>query len=143
MRAEIIPWIADFLTSRRQRVQYQSATSTWETLTCGIPQGTKFGPITFIGMNDSAAHTFKYADDLSLAEVRPANQPRQIEKDVQDLDDWANSHYLKLNPSKCKVMQVCFMRDPRDPPVLKIAGNELEVVTKTKLLGLTVQSNLS
>ena len=56
------------------------------------PTGTKFGPITFIGMIDSAAsdsrtHTFKYVDDLSLAEVRPANQPSQIEKDVQDLDD--------------------------------------------------------
>ena len=148
VRAEIIPWIADFLTSRRQRVQYQSATSAWETLTCGVPQGTKFGPITFIGMigsaaSDSKTHTFKYVDDLSLAEVRPANQPSQIEKDVQDLDAWADSHYLKLNPSKCKVMQVCFMRDPPDPPVLKIAGKELEVVTETKLLGLTVQSNLS
>ena len=77
VRAEIIPWIAYFLTSRRQRVQYQSETSAWETLTCGVPQGTKFGPITFIGMIDSAAsdsktHTFKYVDDLSLAEVRPA-----------------------------------------------------------------------
>ena len=65
VRAEIIPRIADFLTSRRQRVQYQSATSAWETLTCGVPQGTKFGPITFSGMIDSAApdsktHTFKY-----------------------------------------------------------------------------------
>ena len=38
---------------------------------------------------------------------------------------------------------MCFMRDPHDPPVLKIAGKELEVVTETKLLGLTVQSNLS
>ena len=82
-------------------------------------------------------------DDLSLAQVRPTNQPSQIEKDVQDHDDWANRRYLKLNPSKCKVMQVCFMRDPPDPPVLKIAGKELEVVTETKLLGFTVQSNLS
>ena len=37
VKAEIIPWIADFLTSRCQRVQYQSATSAWETLTCGVP----------------------------------------------------------------------------------------------------------
>ena len=35
------------------------------------------------------------------------------------------------------------MRDPPDPPVLKIAGKELEVVTETKLFGLTFQSNLS
>ena len=62
----------------------------------GVPQSTKFGPITFIGMTDSAAddaktHTFKYVDDLSLGEVRPAKQPSQIEKDVQDLDVWAIS----------------------------------------------------
>lgn len=147
VRSEIIPWISDFLTSRRQRVQYHSATSEWETLSCGVPQGTKFGPITFIAMIDNAAadaktHTFKYVDDLSLAEVRHANQPSQIERDVQDLDAWADGHYLKLNPSKCKVMQVSFMRDPPSPPVLKIADKELEVVTETKLLGLTVQSNL-
>ena len=54
-------------------------------------QGTH-DPITFIGMIDSAAaadaktHAFKYVDDLSLGEVRPAKQPRQIEKDVQDFD---------------------------------------------------------
>ena len=151
MRDEIIPWIADFLTSHRQRVQYQSATSAWETLSCGVPQGTKFGPITFIGIIDSAAsdsktHTFKYVDDLSLAEVRPTNQPSQIDKDVQDRDNWANSHYLKLNPSKCKFMQVCvmsFYERPSRSPSSKIAGKELEVVTETKLLGLTVQSNLS
>ena len=39
-------------------------------------------------------------------------------------------------------MQVCFTREPPDPPSLQIAGIELEVVSETKLLGLTVQSNL-
>ena len=48
--------------------------------------------------------TFKYIDDLSLGEVRPAKQTSQIEKNVQDLDVWADSHFLKLNPCKCKVM---------------------------------------
>ena len=39
-------------------------------------------------------------------------------------------------------MQVCFTRDPPYPPVLKIDGREPEVVTETKIVGLTVQSNL-
>ncbi len=148
MRTEIIPWIADFLTSRRQRVKYQSAISQWQTLTCGVPQGTKFGPITFIGMINSAAvgaktHSFKYVDDLSFAEVCQATQPTNIEMDVRDLDDWSNQHFLKLNPSKCKVMQICFKLDPPSAPVLRIGGKELDVVTETKLLGLSVQSNLS
>ena len=50
---------------------------------------------------DAKTNTFKYADDLSLGEVRPAKQSSQIEKDVQVLDVWADIHFLKLNPSKC------------------------------------------
>ena len=68
--------------------------------------------------------------------------PTHIDSDVQDLDDWANDNYLKLNPSKCKVMQVCFKKHPPSVPDLAIDGKELELVTETKNLGLTVQSNL-
>ena len=143
MRSEIIPWIADFLTSRRQRVQYRSALSNWELLTCVVPQGTKFGPIIFIALiNDAAEKSitqrFKYVDDLSLAEVRQAHRPSEIDLDVRDLDAWANCNHLKLNPSKCKVMQICFKREPPSPPDLYIAGKKLEVVNETKLLGLIV-----
>ena len=147
VRSEIIPWIADFLTSRRQRVQYRSALSNWELLTCGVPQGTKFGPIIFIALINDAAEksvtqSFKYVDDLSLAEVRQAHRSSQIDLDIQDLDAWANCNHLKLNPSKCKVMQICFKRESPSPPDLYIAGKKLEVVNKTKLLGLIVQSDL-
>ena len=90
VRNEIVPWIADFLTSRRQRVQYQSAISKWITLSCGVPQGTKFGPITFIGVIDTASDnastsSFKYVDDLSLGEIRHVNEQSFIQNDVQDL----------------------------------------------------------
>ncbi|XP_072042942.1 uncharacterized protein [Amphiura filiformis] len=147
VRSELLPWIINFLTARRQRVQYHSALSEWETLSCGVPQGTKLGPITFLGVINNASEesltkSFKYVDDLTLGEVRPAKQVSQIGPDVQDLDAWAKDNHLKLNPSKCKVMQVCFMREPPAPPSLRIAGIELEVVSETKLLGLTVQSNL-
>ncbi len=143
-----MPWIADFLTSRHQRVKYQSVISQWQTLTCGVPQGIKFDPITFTGMINSAAvdaktHSFKYVDDLSFAEVHQATQPAKIEMDVQDFDDWSNRHFLRLNPSKCKVMQICFNLDPPPAPVLKIGGKKLDVTLETKLLGLSFQSNLS
>ena len=59
-----------------------------EVLSCGVPQGTKFGPIVFIALiNDafenSITHSFKYVNDLSLAEVRPApNHHSNIDADV-------------------------------------------------------------
>ena len=95
VKSEIIPWIADFLASQRQRVQYRSVLSEWEVLSCGVPRGTKFGPIIFIALINDASetvitHSFKYVDDLSLAEVRPANHHSDIDADLQDLNAWAN-----------------------------------------------------
>ncbi|XP_072023126.1 uncharacterized protein [Amphiura filiformis] len=80
---------------------------------------------------------------MSLAKIRTTIQPIKIDMDVRDLDDWANSHYLKLNPSKFKAIQICFKRCPPSLPVVKIGGKELEVVIETKILGLSIQSNLS
>ena len=73
-RSDLISWIVDFLTARRQRVKYHSALSAWETLTCGVPQGTKFGPVGFLcTINDagdsSNSHYCKYVDDLSFGET--------------------------------------------------------------------------
>ena len=53
-------------------------------------------------------------------------------------DEWNVNKQL----TKCKVMQVCFKRNPPCPPDMKIADKGLELVTETKLLGLTVQSDL-
>ena len=85
----------------------------------------------------------RYVDDLSLAEVRQAHRPSQIDLDVRDLDAWTNCNHLKLNPSKCKViMQICFKREPPSPSELYIAGKKLEVVNEAKPLSLIVQSDL-
>ena len=83
VRCELLPWITNFLTSRRQRVQYHSALSQWETLSCGVPEGTKLGPIIFMAVinnasEESLAKSFKYVDDISLVEVRPAHQPSRL-----------------------------------------------------------------
>ena len=69
-----------------------------KTLSCGVPQVTKLGPITFIpvinsAFEDSTSKSFKYVDHLSLGEVRLANQHSQIGQDVHDLDAWAKCNY--------------------------------------------------
>ena len=147
VRSDLIPWISDFLTNRRQRVKYRNALSSWETVTCGVPQGTKLGPVCFLGtINDASlnsnSHHWKYVDDLSLGETRVSHEPAQIGNDVTELVDWAEENHLHLNPKKCKQMQFCFMRDPPDYPVISINDSPLEVVDVTKILGVWVQNDL-
>ena len=64
VRPELLPWpwISDFLSNRQQRVRLGKTTSQWSTITFGVPQGTKVGPVVFLAMvNDVAsAAPFKW-----------------------------------------------------------------------------------
>jgi len=69
VRSKILPWVADFLSHRQQCLRYNNTTSEWSAITCGVPQGTKVGPVVFLAMvNDVATNTpsrWKYVDDIT------------------------------------------------------------------------------
>ncbi|MPC48818.1 hypothetical protein E2C01_042601 [Portunus trituberculatus] len=64
-------WLADFLTGRLQVVCFQKHTSSYQQLTCGVPQGSKMGSLGFlILINDALTNTlhhWKYVDDCMTA----------------------------------------------------------------------------
>ena len=54
IRRAIVPWLCDFLSNRMQCVRYNAALSDFTTLSAGLPQGTKLGPIGFqVIINDT------------------------------------------------------------------------------------------
>ncbi|KAI8500548.1 hypothetical protein Bbelb_221140 [Branchiostoma belcheri] len=147
VRPELVPWIASFHTDRSQKTRYQGTLSQVKHLTCGLAQGTKLGPIVFIAHVNSitdnlTAKSWAFVDDLNLIETRLAAHPPTLQGDLDNLSTWTETNRMKLNPGKCKAMQVCFVRIPPPPPVLTIGGHELEVVSIAKCLGVTFQSDL-
>ena len=75
VRPELLPWISDFLSNRQLCVRLGKTTSQWSAITCGVPQGTKVGPVVFLAMvNDvasAAPFKWKYVDDITVGESRP------------------------------------------------------------------------
>ena len=122
VNSAIIPTICSFLSARSQTVRYNGVESTPLHLTCGVPQGTKLGPIIFLAMvNDAALVTelrWKYVDDLSFVEIVPKSQQSSMQEHVDSLSQWCDDNSMTPKPEKCKLMQISFLRNGPPPPVL-------------------------
>ena len=140
IRRSIIPIVCSFLTERSQNTKLGCHFSSTQEISCGVPQGTKLGPILFLVLiNDASAGScrqWKYihVDDLSLGEV-----------------------VVNLLPCKNNLMNYQFgvrkmMFSPnlqnailwRNTPefCISLDAVALNCVTSMKLLGVTVQNNL-
>ena len=110
----LLRWVAAFLEGRTQFISLMDATSTARVLNGGIPQGTKLGPLLFaIMVNDlvsSWVPRAKYVDDLTVLEVVPRNSPSMLNFIVNEIESYAISNNMRLNPLKCKELSVDFLR---------------------------------
>ena len=71
MGVNIVTWIQNWLTDRRQRVSVEGETSAWTAVHSGVPQGSVLGPLLFlVYINDLedgvASNILKFADDTKI-----------------------------------------------------------------------------
>ncbi|KAK3572187.1 hypothetical protein QTP86_024858 [Hemibagrus guttatus] len=113
-------WILDFLTGRPQSVRIGNSFSSTTTLSIGAPQGCVLSPLLFtLLIHDCAAmhssnHIVKFADDTTVPGV-----------------------------DNTKEMVVDFRRAQSDHSPLFIDGSPVEIVKRTKFLGVHLAENLT
>ena len=147
----VINWIISFLTGRSQRVALGNhCFSEWGRVPSGVPQGTKLGPWLFLIMiNDLIVSEpfsiWKYVDDSTVSETVLKGAQSNIQLAADEVNLWSKSNLFQLNCEKTKELVITYGRSkPEDlfPPI-SIEEEPIGVVTKTYLLGVTINSKLS
>ena len=144
-------WFRNYLSDRTQFVSYKGNNSGFQNVTCGVPQGSVFGPLLFILYTNDLPNVLKhskcilFADDTTICQTsHNITYLREcIEYDMECLSDWFRANKLSLNVQK---KESCF-----SPPSttqsnmisIKIGTENIQRVSHAKFLGIIIDETLN
>ena len=112
-RGNLLKWLNDYLSNRKQRVIIDSVASDWKPVTSGVPQGSILGPLMFLlFINDmplvtSSCTTALFADDAKcFKEIKSVNDCIKLQNDLTNLYKWSKDWGMSFNLNKCKILSI-------------------------------------
>ena len=108
----ILDWISSFLKGRKQRVVIKGTASSWVDVLSGVPQGNVLGSILFLIyinniIDNLKCNAYLFADDMKLfTDVKNNSDALKLQNDFNLVVKWTDRWLLKLNISKCKVLNI-------------------------------------
>ena len=142
----LVHWITSFISDRSLATRARGQVSTELPLHCGVPQGTVLGPLLFIIMVNESWHPscriYKYVDDTTIAVAYKPGDIPPIQEILQHINQWTKDNNMKINPSKCAVLNYKFNDLPCTLPPLTIDDTQLEVQHSVTLLGTKLTDDL-
>ena len=145
---KVLSWIGDFLRDRKQRVKVRGAVSDLGPVTSGVPQGSVLGPLLFlIYINDLPGGISSimnmFADDGKLLKkIVNLDSCKELQDDLNKLQEWSNKWLMNFNTSKCKVMHMGKSKF-RPKYEYTLNGKILQVSDKERDLGVNITPDLS
>ena len=152
-----LAWFRSYLCNRKQFCRVNGVSSKTEGIDVGVPQGSCLGPLLFlIYINDlpqavQNSTVSMCADDTSLgyqsSDIDQLNEA--INNDLRQLDIWLQGNKLSINVAKTNSMLVStkqkhnILNSRNDDLHLKIRDNDLEIIQKTKYLGVQIDNSLN
>ena len=145
---EVVAWIKDFFTNRRQQVTFQSSISEWRSIPSGVPQGSVLGPLLFCAVVSSLQPVYqnsrvvKYADDINLMHFVYDSHEDNLQKELQNIYTWSNEIGLPLTASKSAVMDIVTKSCLSLCPLTDDSGTAFPTANRLKILGVVFENNL-
>lgn len=144
----IVPWVAQYLSGREQRVKVDERASSWSPVTAGVIQGSVLGPTLFLlfiaDINehiDDIVELIKYADDILVYNIIKDLSEDKVQQAVDAIADWAKNNKMKLNESKTQHMLI---NQPYQTPVnILLNGKQLIETSEYKYLGIKLNNKMS
>ena len=151
-----LSWFKNYLTDRKQTVQFKTEQSKERPVSSGVPQGSILGQLLFIlYVNDlpkvwSKTKVILYADDTAILCKGKNNAQIQntLNSEMSLCSEWFTQNKLHLNVSKTKSMlfgtsqRLSSTKDP-DNFEIKLCDDVVERVQVFKYLGVYMDINLN
>jgi hypothetical protein len=109
IRGNMLRWISDWLTDRKQRVIVTRRFSGWRAVLSGVPQGSVLGPILFnIFINDLDDEATvrqilkKFADDTKVGQIIEQNSDCvELQATLDGMCNLAHKWSMSFNGQNC------------------------------------------
>ena len=144
-------WVESYLTNRSHSVSINNHRSKSLQLPTGVPHGSILGPLLFsIYINDLPSvcpevETIMYADDTVFFVYgrAKADVVDKFNRSVAQVTTWLGECCLQLNVWKTVSMFFCKTNKPTCDHHIIVAGENVQVMSVSKYLGVLIDSNLS
>ena len=112
IRGLLLQWFTNDLTNRQQHVSLAGVGSSRQTVVCGVPQGSSFGPLLFLMYinyipNCSEKVSFRIFVDVSNIFASSPNATQLetlINQELLKVKEWCDTNRLSINFEKTNCM---------------------------------------
>ena len=149
-----LEFFRSYFCNRLQCCSVNGHTSSFKTISCGVPQGSILGPLLFIiYVNDlplciENGHVTKYADDTSSSNGISTVEDitRNFIPDIKNVMDWLKANNLSLNVMKTEFILTGTTQNNLkigDLLAIRVQGYTVKLVYKAKYLGMVIDDKLT
>ena len=147
---DLLLWLKDYLSKRKQRVVINGVESSWSDVNAGVPQGSILGPLLFLIyindiINEESCKIKLFADDTCIYAVvdNLLVSSISLNNNLCKINSWAAKWLVNFNPSNTESIAFSRKSELDYHPPLNMNGVIIKRVQTHKhlALGLTFSSD--